>query len=723
MKRLETKLLTTVRHIAEGTVPATTPYVEVGPGNLPNERAPRRGTVLELSALGRPGVRGQKSVRPVSIESLPSEVVDHIATHLETRGDDLKAFFSTTHSIRASLEQSITADKLCYEAIRLNRVLDRDIAPALLRIVEAAKLLYPVSQTKILCRILDAILIYAHRRDFDICAPLREVLQAAKELVDPLERYRVTQAASVVMNHQHFYAHALALENRPRDRRRLEKIYVSFVKDQIDFLENQAGVVAKKLQLQEPPTLLLGRSHTPANVRAKIAGDLASSLYLIRDPARRMAQWLKFFSASYCAQPEGRVHLLEGLADALHNFSASLMRESGFYQLLPEIAKLPQRDMSYGIGHAGLLMTTFQTDAAQLAAFKALRRVADSAPAPVRVECIKEMVDFLETSPPDATPSIFASLLVRAEGDRALMRAPQITALAEAIRHLPEHARNLAFQNTYRAMLALPPELQSEPAAALASALADLAHDNYADYQLRFADMMTYAATVAPSRRKLLVENMVAQLEDQAHQVVECLDYRDVLELVAEQSPSEQVPLLETCYQIISTLDHDWMNKLLEATNRVADKLPPRSQAILADDAARVAKGLDSPFLFAQFQRLVTKFGALPQPYATQALTTVGDTFDELIPELDSQDFVYAETQGFALPDVFTTIVQLAEKLPHAVRVDVMERLATVYVRTPARWQGAVRLAILMQLDGLSIAEFSRITALLPPMSLRQDGR
>jgi len=705
-------LLTAVRRVMDGMeLTDTAAPDEVTPGATVAGQVPSAGIQPGFLALARPGARTGLPRLPVTLEDLSGELIYHVGWHLKPGSEKLKALSGATHKIRASLEHPIAADKLCSEAKKLGASTNGNRVDQLSRVVKAAELVHPALRPKILRSVLDAILVSVLRQNVDIAQPLSDVVEAAKLLNDLSERHNVGQAVSAVLNHVNFYAHVAAPESPFRDRARLEAIYAEHTDAQIALVQSHVSNLGRHLTLQGSTPLEV--QHATATVRAKILGGLASSLYLVRNETQRMVQWKRFFIDPCCAEPEGRFHLLEGLADAAHNMDSPAMRSEVLYKLLPEVAKLPQHDQAHMLEQLGLLIVTLDTEAQQIHAFDALRSVAGAAPVAVRVDCSKAIIELLEIHPLNETQSAFTSLLASAVREPDVMRAPLLASLAYAIKHLPPEARDAAFQKIYAAVTGLSPEFGTEPAAELATALQELSHHNDVAYQLRFADMIGYATIVPPAKRQLLVENMVKQLARQPHRTVGCLDYRDVLELVAQQPDVEQFALLPKCYEIIWFLDLDWSSKLLDATDRVVGRLPAVLQAELAKDAAGVAMSLNPPFLFAQFQRMIERSRALPEPHAAKALLSIGDALNELLTKLDPEDFFSAEEQGPALPEAFDTVLRLAEILPHPVRVRVLEGLANSCTNIPAQLQSDARIAILNRGDGLSLSELNRIYALL----------
>ncbi|MES2831718.1 MAG: hypothetical protein V4695_06975 [Pseudomonadota bacterium] len=645
----------------------------------------------------------------VSLNSLPQEIIVHIAESLPARSGDLKHLHTTNRLCRNALQERIVAERLIQESFQPGKATGSDASTALLDIIKVAGALGQRFQADVLCHVAEALARHVGTPGADVGNPLKALCLANHALRDPFQRYRAGEAVSRFFAEKSLQVHVDSFEIHEHERRCLQDAYAFHCQAHIVFLDKMVGrIVAKK-------NAALGASCCPtwtnARVFAETLGSLAKGMYLTASDTERAFQWQAFFSHPLCIEAEARVHLLEGLADAIEHQPQPDVKRGTFRCLLEEIPKLLPPHQALLVAALGKQVKLLPT-ALQAAAFTALRSVASNMAGAAEPTCKKAIIELLEFYPMADRQAAFGSFLRFAEIQRTDVRPAMLVSLAEGLQHLPRELRHCAFDDIYRSLRQLAIPLQQAPAAALILGLQTITDGS--PFEVRFTQMVQYVTDIAPEARLTLVQNLIQTLSPQENQIASISDFHDVLKLVSKQPVFEQPALLEKIYDKILDFDVGFQFALLESANRVASALAEPRQVCLVGGVVRVAINLPPHYMVVQFERLLRRVEAYDKLYADMACEEIASILEDFVEHM--KDDMLEDAEDF-LPEGFNGLAQTADVLPHPMRLQLLDMLAEFCGELPEALIPEACAIVQSHLNHLSPTEIAQINRQMPPLA------
>lgn len=429
-----------------------------------------------------------------------------------------------------------------------------------------------------------------------------------------------------------------------------------------------------------------------ARSNAAMNGQLARGLFLVDDPAERLACWqfLRESSGSGCAGQ--RVALYAGLVDAIALLDDPAHRAAAIDAAMDGIGALPAEVRPPLMRPLVFHIAVMDDKALVERGFNALLELQEQAPDAASCRGLDlAMTLWPQLSEQRLRPAL-ARLMHRLPRLPKAEQARQLVNVACALKRAP-HVTPHVFDALWSGARQLDIGRAARPCAAIIRRIKDLPD---ASRQRRFDDAIDFLRAKGPTSTCLPLLCLVDAIKSLSPTDLQVAAFHDVLRLTLRQDRGEQWLPMKALLNLLPTHEPASVRySLLRALTGEVSKLHPIEGAELIHLAAEIAITLPSPYMAMQFEGMIAAAQTFDSAACLQALTNMTGCLQHAVAHVSGLD------DDVALMRRLKALLATTEVIPDAMRLLILQTMLQSVQSVKPSIRIVARNAILMRVTAL----------------------
>ena len=675
------------------------------PSMEPPDRSARAG---QIGSLQRPGQRARIN----QINQLPDTVLEHVGNCFDLGSREASWLAGQSRAMQQALGRRALADKVVFHA-RHPPADEIAVSGFFTRLVNQADSLPPDLRCRVLDVLPQAMVEHWHLSADGLGPGLGALQRAIHATPDARHHLSLIHAFGKVFDDPNFRRACRDPNNPAVPSAVMDRVYRDFARGTNRFLSRHPTALATSRRGAIPGAPCLSTFRAPVESAclsgeqiAATVGMLARGIHMIDQPLDRLQLWSAYYQERRCGAAQ-RIALLAGLILAIPELSDPPNRLSAFRRVLAETATLAAAQQPKLLGSLGRQLIWFDTDPIRTAAFNDLFDACLALTGPEQGTALKIALECLASVPDARREEVINLVSHRLATLSEPIRADVLGELAQTIYCLPHgESRMFAFEETWSAVAALAPELQTDPLCSLIEAIQFLPAADIR--QIHFSAGIDVATEVSPNGRPRLIGFLNRAIAGLPRVSLRVAAVHDVLALIATLPVAEQTEQMrEVIAQNIEGEPYgDIKFVLLKALQRCLPRLQAEDQVRLIDDLATSATVLHEPLMQQMFEGIVKYALRMPPPVHGIALDRVSETLHLAVDD-------WTEASRDVLPLYFTPVLETTSVLPRDMAVNLLESIINILPRFVPSERASGRSQIQEQLESLGAEERYRLQILL----------
>ena len=659
-----------------------------GPGGLAAPRAPKRPR-------SPPAQSG--------FDDVGIDLIERFSDAFAFGSKDVSRLCTISRTFRGALADRAFTDKLCTQAAA--PLAHSHVSEAFEQLIAQSVGLPPQLHAEVLLAVMQNLPKHLHSPLAGLDGLLNTLLHAAQANRDPRQRYKLHLTLGTMFRNRSFRSQCFEADNVMMLKPAMADFYRSFTAATKAVLpvcvaaSDQACRAAAPIDIaSRGPTLL---SHEARKLHVEMSRVLTGGLFMIDDPENRYQAWISMHQNPLCGSGAERLELLKGLSDALVFLTDATHRRCAFAKILGDVERLPIEAQPEMIRRLAGRLNVFDADSVFIVSIGRLCSLATALPAD---KAHRSMCDIMRTFP-EILPIYrrefaFNSFVETIRRQSPAQQARMLPTLASRIYCLASDlVCAFAFDTIWSELQALDAPLRVATVCRLVSELDALPRDTDLR-QVRFADAIDFAYSIAPELRFDLILRMAERVDSLVVPSLQMSAFHDVLDLVSTQSLSDQVTLLKEMHNDFNFENYDSEGDdptrfaMTRALARAAARMPPENHAEMLVSFADAAVWLRNPFMARQLRSVVAAAKHLPEQLCLAMLAHVSDTLERRVGQIRI-------LPGEEIPSCFSDVLATADQLPTAMRLQLLQAVVATASQFPAAHKSAALSEIRLHLHGL----------------------